>query len=54
MSQTNQPIIVIVTAPDNPTARRIASALIEREIAACVNISPSWTSIYRSEPGGGE
>lgn len=49
MEGNNQPILVIVTVPDNQTARQIARALLEREIAACVNISPSWTSIYRWE-----
>ncbi len=49
MDRKEQPVLVIVTAPDNPTARVIASTLLEREIAACVNVSPSWTSIYRWE-----
>jgi periplasmic divalent cation tolerance protein len=49
MTEKNKPILVIVTAPDNIIARKIASALIEKEIAACVNISPSWTSVYRWE-----
>ena len=49
MDQKSQPILVVVTAPDHQVARNIAGALLEREIAACVNISPSWTSIYRWE-----
>ena len=49
MTEKINPILVIVTAPDNMSARKIASALLERKIAACVNISPSWTSIYRWE-----
>ena len=49
MEDQNHPIFVIVTAPDNQVARKIAHALLEQEIAACVNISPSWTSIYRWE-----
>lgn len=49
MEAQNQPILVIVTAPDNQIARQIAGTLLEKEIAACVNISPSWTSIYHWE-----
>ena len=49
MPENNHPILVIVTAPDHSTARVIAKSLLEREIAACANISPSWTSIYRWE-----
>ncbi len=49
MTEKFQPILVLVTAPDNMSARKIASELLERKIAACVNISPSWTSIYRWE-----
>ena len=51
MTEKIKPILVLVTAPDNMSARKIASELLERKIAACVNISPSWTSIYRWEGG---
>ena len=46
MDGKNQPVLVMVTAPDKPTARKIAGVLIEKKLAACVNISPSWVSIY--------
>ncbi len=39
--------LVLCTCPDRETARTIAAALVEREIAACVNILPGVTSIYR-------
>lgn len=35
------------TCPDEGTARRIASRLVDERLAACVNILPDMTSIYR-------
>ena len=35
------------TCPDEGTARRIAARLVEERLAACVNIVPDMTSIYR-------
>lgn len=35
------------TCPDEGTARRIASRLVDERLAACVNIVPEVTSIYR-------
>ena len=49
MSETTELILVLVTAPDISTARRIAEELVSRKIAACVNVSPGWNSIYRWE-----
>lgn len=43
----DEPQIVLSTVPDETTARRIASALVEERLAACVNIVPGLTSIYR-------
>ena len=37
------------TAPDLQTAERIAAALVEDRLAACVNIIPGMRSIYRWE-----
>ena len=41
------PQIVLCTVPDRDTADRIAANLVTDRIAACVNIVPGVTSIYR-------
>ena len=41
--------LVLSTFPDAETAQRIASALVEEGLAACVNIIPGAQSIYRWE-----
>lgn len=40
-------LIVLCTCPDRETALRLAEALVDRELAACVNILPGLTSVYR-------
>ena len=40
-------IIVLITTPDLESAQRIASHLVERQLAACVNILPQVQSIFR-------
>jgi periplasmic divalent cation tolerance protein len=44
--QPNAPLIVMCSAPDNETAQKIARALVERRLAACVNILAPCQSIY--------
>jgi periplasmic divalent cation tolerance protein len=44
---TNDSQIVLCTVPDEVTARQIASALVEERLAACVNIVPGVSSVYR-------
>jgi periplasmic divalent cation tolerance protein len=39
--------IVLTTAASEEEARKIAHHLVERRLAACVNIVPQVTSIYR-------
>jgi periplasmic divalent cation tolerance protein len=39
--------IVLTTAASEEEARKIARALVDRRAAACVNILPQVTSIYR-------
>jgi periplasmic divalent cation tolerance protein len=41
--------VTLVTAPDLETAARIARALVEERLAACVNLVPGVRSIYRFE-----
>ena len=40
-------IVVFMTAPNVDEARRIASELVERQLAACVQILPEIESVYR-------
>jgi len=39
--------IIFCSCPDNETATHIAQKLVSEKLAACVNILPSMTSIYR-------
>jgi periplasmic divalent cation tolerance protein len=39
--------VVLVTAPDLASARSLARGLVERRLAACVNLLPGLESIYR-------
>ncbi len=41
--------LALVTAPDAETGERIARALVEERLAACVNLVPGLRSIYRWE-----
>lgn len=40
-------IIVLTTCPDRPNANQIAQSLLEKRLAACVNILPGIESMYR-------
>lgn len=40
-------IVVFMTAPNADEARRIAKELVERQLAACVQILPEIESVYR-------
>lgn len=39
--------VVLVTAPDLAVARALARGLVERRLAACVNLVPGLESVYR-------
>lgn len=39
--------VVLATAPDETVAERIATTLLEEQLAACVNLLPAVRSIYR-------
>ena len=40
-------ILILITVPNQKTGEEIASHLVEKNIAACVNIIPGLTSIYK-------
>ena len=40
-------VVALVTCPTRAAARRIAVRLIERRLAACVNLVPSVESVFR-------
>jgi len=40
-------VLVLTTAGSESEARKIANALVERRLAACVNIIPRIQSVYR-------
>jgi periplasmic divalent cation tolerance protein len=43
----NDGIVVFMTAATADQARQIANALVERQLAACVQILPEMESVYR-------
>ncbi|MEZ0395961.1 MAG: divalent-cation tolerance protein CutA [Anaerolineales bacterium] len=45
----NDFLIVLITAPGAESGRQIARALVEKRLAACVNLLPGIASIYRWE-----
>lgn len=40
-------ILALTTCPDMDVARRLAHVLVEQHLAACVNILPGATSVYK-------
>ncbi len=40
-------LVVLCTFPDPEQARQIGTVLVERQLAACVNLLPAVESIYR-------
>lgn len=40
-------LLVLTNVPDRPTAERLAELLIEKQLAACVNILSPCRSVYR-------
>ncbi len=49
MPDKSEPIVVFITAPTRDEARSIADKLIERQLAACVQILPEMESVNRWE-----
>jgi uncharacterized protein involved in tolerance to divalent cations len=44
---TGDYIVVFITASNDAEAERIAGALVEERLAACVNVGPGCRSFYR-------
>lgn len=42
-------IAILCTTPDAASAERIAAALVDEKLAACVNLVPGLTSFFRWE-----
>ncbi|MES2440060.1 MAG: divalent-cation tolerance protein CutA [Verrucomicrobiota bacterium] len=40
-------LVILCTFPDSGQARQIGTALVEKQLAACVNLIPALESIYR-------
>ncbi len=40
-------VLILTTAPAGPQAEQLARAVVDERLAACVNIGPPMTSIYR-------
>ena len=49
MSLASQALLVLSNAPNEELAEQLARLLVERRLAACVNILPAMRSIYRWE-----
>jgi periplasmic divalent cation tolerance protein len=47
VSTVSAVMVVLVTAPAADVAERIVTAVVEERLAACGNIVPGMTSIYR-------
>ena len=47
ISMKNKEIIVFSTSPDEEQGRAMAKTLVSKRLAACVNVIPRVTSIYR-------
>ena len=46
-SGSTRVVVVLVTCPSRAVARRLAARLIERRLAACVNLVPAVESVFR-------
>ena len=47
MESTQTPVVILTTVPDRRTAVRIASELVEDQLAACVKIVNDVSSVYQ-------
>ena len=49
MQENDKPVLVYSTFPSGEVAETMGRQLVEQRLAACVNILPGMTSIYRWE-----
>jgi periplasmic divalent cation tolerance protein len=49
MDENNKPVLVYATFPTHELAADLATHLVEAGLAACVNLIPGMTAIYRWE-----
>lgn len=49
MRENNKPVLIYSTFPTKEAAEEVGQALVEQGLAACVNILPGMTAIYRWE-----
>jgi len=54
MTSHQQPLFVFSTVGDTAAARRLADSAVGAGLAACVNILPPVTSVFRWEPEAGD
>jgi len=47
VSAENQLLVILCTVPDQDTAEKLATGLVERRLAACVNVIAAVKSFYR-------
>jgi periplasmic divalent cation tolerance protein len=49
LQENDKPVLVYATFPSGEVAETMGRQLVEQRLAACVNILPGMTSIYRWE-----
>jgi periplasmic divalent cation tolerance protein len=49
VQENNKPVLIYSTFPSSEAAEAVGRQLVEQRLAACVNILPGMTSIYRWE-----
>ncbi|MFL2932460.1 MAG: divalent cation tolerance protein CutA [bacterium] len=49
MQSTKSFSITLVTVPSKEASEKISKSLVEKDLAACVNIIPSVQSVYKWE-----
>lgn len=47
MQENDKPVLIYSTFPSADVAEAVGRKLVERRLAACINILPGMTSIYR-------